>query len=500
MTGGYVRFTLSAVLESWVDPRQLLAEDDRLDVRQAARLATQIESARRRHLVGRTPSSSSNGHRPRRLPGAVLARVRNELLAELDPELVEQRVVEQVLRVFPTAGGAAVDVAEPDGAPWLTWSQAAGLLAGTDGRRQPVQGTIAGRAFRNGRLARCDDAARLAPGDRLAGVDGVGSVACVPLARPTGFAGILTVVSARLAAFSESDLVRLAELADFVAVVIGGARDVAGAAAAVLAQRDDALPASLAAFVAGTIGHEIDDHVRRAMVAERIRSVIADRPPTVQFQPIAHLRDGKVVGYEALARFAAQPRRAPDVWFGEAASVGLGTDLEMVAATGALAHVGELPAGTYMAVNVSPETAASPAFATACRKAPSNQLVIELTEHAPVGDYPALTRALRGLRDEGVRLAIDDAGAGFASLRHVLRLQPDIIKLDLALTRGIDTDPVRQALASALISFAGEVGAVIVAEGVESRWEADALCELGVELGQGWYIARPGPLPRLIPA
>jgi EAL domain-containing protein (putative c-di-GMP-specific phosphodiesterase class I) len=165
-----------------------------------------------------------------------------------------------------------------------------------------------------------------------------------------------------------------------------------------------------------------------------------------------------------------------------------------------LAQVDDLPDGTYLAVNVSPDTAASPAFAEVCRSAPAEHLVIELTEHAPVADYPELTRALAGLRESGVRLAIDDAGAGFASLRHVLRLRPDIIKLDLALTRGIDTDPVRQALATALISFAGEVGAVIVAEGVESRWEADALRKLGVEFGQGWFVARPGPLPVLVTA
>ncbi|MCU1461989.1 MAG: diguanylate phosphodiesterase [Acidimicrobiales bacterium] len=483
--------------DTGVDPGQLLAEDDRLDARQAARMATQIDLVQQRRVVGGRRSGGNGNGRPR-FPSEVMARVRRDLLADLDPDRVEERVVQQVLSVFPMAGGAAVDECGADDASWLVRSHAAGLLAATNGRRQSRHGTIAGEALRSGRLARCDDAGLLVETDRLARVDGVGSVVCVPLYRTPGFAGVLTVVAPRLAAFGESDLARLGELAEFVAAVLAGARDVSSTAASVLARRDDSVSVSLAAFVAGTLGYEIDAHLRKAVVAERIRSVLTDKPPHVQFQPIAHLRDGRVVGYEALARFSAQPRRSPDVWFGEAATVGLGTELELLAASNALAHVDELPAGAYLAVNVSPDTAASAPFAAACREAASyDRLVIELTEHAPVADYPRLTRALSGLRADGVRLAIDDAGAGFASLRHVLRLRPDIIKLDIALTRGIDTDPVRQALATALISFAGEVGAVIVAEGVESRWEADALCDLGVEFGQGWHIARPGPLPGL---
>jgi EAL domain-containing protein (putative c-di-GMP-specific phosphodiesterase class I) len=508
------------VLDHRVDPRALLAEDDRLDDAQARRLATQIEVIRERrsdndgrdhghahgngngHANGHA-SGNGNASRHRRDGGfsvEVLARVRSELLAGLNPGLVEQRIVDEVLKAFPVANGASVEIAAPGGAPWLVRTHAGGVLAATRGRRQRLLGTVAGLALRAGRLQRCDDAELLTATDCLTNVDGVGSVVCVPLQRSPGFCGVLTLTSPRRNGFAEEDLTRLTELAQFVAALIGAARDVAGAAAQMLTRRDDAPPVSMAAFVAGTLGQEIDDHVRRALVAERIRSVITDRPPTVQFQPIADLRDGNVVGYEALARFSATPRRSPDVWFGEAATVGLGTDLEMVAVSNALDHMDRLPPGAYLAVNVSPDTAASAEFAHACRGAPADSLVIELTEHAPVVDYPELTRALAGLRTDGVRLAIDDAGAGFASLRHVLRLQPDIIKLDLALTRGIDTDPVRQALATALISFAGEVGAVIVAEGVESRWEAEALRELGVAFGQGWYVARPGPLPSLATA
>jgi EAL domain-containing protein (putative c-di-GMP-specific phosphodiesterase class I) len=121
--------------------------------------------------------------------------------------------------------------------------------------------------------------------------------------------------------------------------------------------------------------------------------------------------------------------------------------------------------------------------------------VVEITEHELIEDYAHLLDALTPLRTAGIRLAVDDAGSGYASLRHILSLQPDIIKLDIALTRGVDTDPVRRALASALVGFARDTGSVIVAEGIETSAELAALQRLGVPLGQGFYLARPGDLP-----
>jgi len=124
---------------------------------------------------------------------------------------------------------------------------------------------------------------------------------------------------------------------------------------------------------------------------------------------------------------------------------------------------------------------------------PASRMVIEITEHAQVDDYAALNEALALLREHKVRLAIDDAGAGFASLQHIIRLAPDFIKLDITLTRGIDEAPVRRALATALISFASEIGAAIIAEGIETRGEFDTLRALGVPFGQGFYLAPPSP-------
>jgi EAL domain-containing protein (putative c-di-GMP-specific phosphodiesterase class I) len=116
---------------------------------------------------------------------------------------------------------------------------------------------------------------------------------------------------------------------------------------------------------------------------------------------------------------------------------------------------------------------------------------VEITEQAQVEDYDELNVALGHLREVGVRIAVDDAGAGYASLRHILRLEPDVIKLDKSLVRNVHRDRPRRALATALISFAAEIGATIVAEGIESAEELDALRDLGVTFGQGYHLARP---------
>jgi len=235
--------------------------------------------------------------------------------------------------------------------------------------------------------------------------------------------------------------------------------------------------------------------VERRVRRMRIEDVLRGPGLGVVFQPIVELRDGTMIGAEALARFAHEPTRTPDLWFGEAAEVGLGIELELAAIHAALIELARLPSGTYLSLNASPETVASDGLADVLSATPGERLVIEVTEHAPVADYDALNAKLDVLRARGIRLAVDDAGAGFASLRHILRLAPDIIKLDISLTRDIDTDPVKRALASSLVTFAPEIGASITAEGVETADELGALRALGVGSAQGYYLARPGPLP-----
>jgi EAL domain-containing protein (putative c-di-GMP-specific phosphodiesterase class I) len=235
--------------------------------------------------------------------------------------------------------------------------------------------------------------------------------------------------------------------------------------------------------------------MERLLRRRRIEQVLDGSSLTMVFQPIMEVATGKVVGAEALARFIVEPPRSPDAWFADAAEVGLGLELELAAVRAAVAELAKSHHGGYLSVNVSAETAISPSLHDVLVDVPKERLVLELTEHARVNDYAVLSTAIAPLRQHGVRLAVDDAGAGYASLNHILSLRPDIIKLDRVFTHGIDIDPVRRALASSLVTFGQEIDARVLAEGVETEAEFKVLESLDVGYAQGYYLARPGPLP-----
>jgi EAL domain-containing protein (putative c-di-GMP-specific phosphodiesterase class I)/CheY-like chemotaxis protein len=263
-------------------------------------------------------------------------------------------------------------------------------------------------------------------------------------------------------------------------------------------ERAAAGEASLSSEVAGGVIEIAVKHLtgrrreteQREATGNRIRSVLSGVGFDVVFQPIYGLGGGEPAGYEALSRF---PERSPDRWFAEAAAIGLGVDLELAAAAKALAVMPSMPPG-FLALNLSPAAVIAPAFMRMLGGLPLDRIVIEITEHAPVTDYDGLKSTLARARRNGLRLAIDDAGAGFASLRHILQLAPDLIKLDGALIGGIENDRSQQALARGLTSFAHSIGVPIVAEGIERSGQIDALSELGIEYGQGFFLGRPAPL------
>lgn len=234
------------------------------------------------------------------------------------------------------------------------------------------------------------------------------------------------------------------------------------------------------------------EHERRQ---SRIDQALAPGALTMVFQPIADLTTGDVVGAEALARFHGEPRRPPNEWFAEADDIGRGAELELAAIAAALDQLHQLPDQAFLAVNASPATAATPELHALLTGHPTERVVLELTEHSRVNDYDALLIALDRLRLQGVRIAVDDTGAGYAGFQHLLRLRPHILKLDTTLTRGIDADPVRRSLAAALVTFATEISATIIAEGIEITSELATLQRIGIPWGQGYHLARPGPLP-----
>jgi EAL domain-containing protein (putative c-di-GMP-specific phosphodiesterase class I)/CheY-like chemotaxis protein len=232
----------------------------------------------------------------------------------------------------------------------------------------------------------------------------------------------------------------------------------------------------------------------------RIRRVMERGELDIVFQPIVALDLREVVGYEALSRFAAEPRRGPDAWFAEAHEVGLGPELELWAVRKACERSRALPPDVFVAVNVSPVTAERPDLLALLAGCGVDHVVLEVTEHARVEDYPRFRVAVARVRELGVSLAVDDAGAGFASLRHILELDAELIKLDGSLTRSLEADPRRRSLASALIEFGRESGASVLAEHIESELQLAELRRLGVQYGQGYHLGRPRPVPAVAAA
>jgi EAL domain-containing protein (putative c-di-GMP-specific phosphodiesterase class I) len=260
-----------------------------------------------------------------------------------------------------------------------------------------------------------------------------------------------------------------------------------------LNERDVRFLRVLAEIVADQVDREQLESEKRKLERSRIRAILDADHVDIEFQPIFDLLDCRIVSLEALARFWTEPMRPPSAWFAEATEVGLGVELELAAMRAALLRLDEFPADVAIALNVSPATALEPRFCELLLDV-AERVVIEITEHAQVDDYDALRAALAPLRERGAQLAIDDVGAGFANLRHILRLAPDIVKLDLSLTQEIARDPAREALASSLVGFAGGVGASIVAEGISSDEDLALLRTLGVDYGQGFHLARPSSL------
>ena len=254
----------------------------------------------------------------------------------------------------------------------------------------------------------------------------------------------------------------------------------------------------MSAEIAGSVLTELSSQLQRQQEVQaekveltaRIRDVIDHQRFTVVFQPIVELSSGHISGFEALARFDGDG--GPEQWFEQAERVGLRATLELATARAAIGQIARLPGDAYLSLNFSPDTL--PLCADLVADHP-HRIVIEVTEHAAIEDYAPVISILGDLRRLTARVAVDDAGAGFASLRHALQLSPDVLKLDVSLTRGIDGDARRRALAAGLTGFARELGASVVAEGVETRDELLTLRSLGASHGQGHHLAPPAPLP-----
>ena len=251
----------------------------------------------------------------------------------------------------------------------------------------------------------------------------------------------------------------------------------------------------LGSFAGTLFGDQARVFENREELRNRINEIIDQQLFHPVFQPFIDLSDNHVAGYEALTRFDDEYR--PDQRFMEAHKVGLGSALESACVKAALEAAHDLGSDAFLSVNFSP-TALLDGSAAATLAGCQHNIVIEITEHARIDDYAAVREAVD--RIEGCSLAVDDAGAGYTSLRHIIELRPDYIKLDMSIVRNIDTDKARASMAAGMCYFAAQSGGtIIIAEGIETEAEAEVLRSLGVEFGtgrvwgQGFLFAKAAP-------
>jgi EAL domain-containing protein (putative c-di-GMP-specific phosphodiesterase class I) len=254
-----------------------------------------------------------------------------------------------------------------------------------------------------------------------------------------------------------------------------------------LDERDAKFMDLLAAMAAGRV--EAIETMRQQHAD--VRHVLDGEAVDVALQPIVSLTSGRWVGVEGLSRFRGSDRHAEEM-FALARGAGVGPDLELLALRLTLATLPDLPADVYLSVNMSPDGIADPRFArlmAECTALP--RVVLEVTEHAPVDQYASLLSVVAPMRAAGMRLAVDDVGAGYSSFRHVLHLHPDIIKIDKSLVDGIAHDGALRSIAGNVVLLGLDLRAAIVAEGVEKEDDLAVLEAIGVDLAQGYLFAQP---------
>jgi PAS domain S-box-containing protein len=244
------------------------------------------------------------------------------------------------------------------------------------------------------------------------------------------------------------------------------------------------------ALASGILGPALGARQHEATIRAEIEFLIREHAFAPVFQPIVRLADGEPIAYEALTRFS--DGSPPDRRFADAEFIGLGDELQSATMRAALEAAQSLPTGVALSLNVSPRFVLNTKSMLEVLRGSNRPIVLEITEREPIDDYPALRQAIAGL---GVtqRWAVDDAGAGYASLRHIIELKPDYVKLDRGLVSGLNVDPVRQGLVAGMLHFAASIDIQIIAEGVETEAERLGLAELGVKYGQGYLFGRPKP-------
>lgn len=428
----------------------------------------EMPTARSGTVVARPAGNSAS------LYARIIAAQNEIVLLAHDPNKVVDAVIRRAQELTRSTG-AVVEIL--DGEDFVYWA-ASGTAHAQIGLRMHAAGSLSGLCVARNRVLRCDDS----EDDPRVNRDacrrvGLRSMLVTPLLYEGRPFAVLKVLSPYPGAYRESDIQVMGMMATLVGAVLGHAIEYS----------------DLLSDYRGRVEADRMLERHREDLVGGIESLIRNRQLDIVFQPMVSLNDGKMFALEALSRFP-EGTPSPDVWFAQAAEVGLGLMLELEAARLALGRLADVPQPYRLSINVSPETIVTGAFEALLSAHDMARVIVEITEHTTVPDYDRLRACLRGLQSRGVLVAIDDTGAGFASLRHILQLSPDIIKLDISLTRGIDIDTRRQTMVAAIQTFASGTNATIVVEGVENENERATLIGLGIEYGQGFHLGRPGPL------
>ncbi len=254
------------------------------------------------------------------------------------------------------------------------------------------------------------------------------------------------------------------------------------------------------------------DDARRQLHADgrlprksELERIILNEAISSVFQPIVELGTSDILGYEALSRGpAATEFESPLFLLQVADRTGLTLELDRVFRSNALTSARHLPAASKLFLNTLPATIYDPDLSPerlhqvlqSLQLSPS-RLVFEFSERYVVPNQAMLKEALLGHRDLGVQIAIDDVGAGYSGLDRIAALEPNYLKIDASLVREIDGQRIKRSVLAALVTMASEIGAHVVAEGIETQHERDVLVGLGVRYGQGYHLGRPAPLARL---
>ena len=251
-----------------------------------------------------------------------------------------------------------------------------------------------------------------------------------------------------------------------------------------------------------------NQHLPRAKepVMSPLREILEQRRLSALFQPIIDLKSGEFLGFEGLIRGPADsPLHSPINLFGAAEQQGLQLELEMLSRQIVLETFSKLNLPGYLFLNVSPETLTNPSFKDGQTLAflkllglNPERVIIEITENQPTFDFEGMREALLHYRGMGFKIAIDDLGEGFSSLRLWSELRPEFIKIDMHFVQGVDHDPIKLQFLKSIQHIAESCGTQVIAEGVETEAELRVVKDIGIALGQGYFIARPSPTPPLL--